>query len=130
MSAFKNAALIATVATLFGLSSPAALAQSTLSWKLLDAAVPTNATKSIRVQLIDGSGKAVAQPVTSLSVRVDMSPDAMADMTTPAKVSAGKTPGLVVVETNLYAPGRWAVILSGSVKGALVKASLVVTAKP
>jgi Cu(I)/Ag(I) efflux system membrane fusion protein len=68
--------------------------------------------------------------VTALAVRVDMGPDGMTDMTTPAKVSLGKTPGEVVVETNLYAPGRWAVILSGSVKGAPVKASLVVTAKP
>lgn len=130
MFCLKNAVMSATFATLFVLQSPAAFAQSNLGWKLLDVAVPSNATKQIRVQLVDGSGHAVAQLATSLSVRLDMSPDAMADMTTPAKVSAGKTPGLVVVETNLYAPGRWALILTGSVKGAPVKASLVVTAKP
>lgn len=121
--------LIAAAGVALALSI-SAFAQSGLGWKLLDSSVPANATKQIRVQLVDGSGHALAQPVTSLSVRVDMSPDAMADMTTPAKVTLGKTSGLVVVETNLYAPGRWAVILSGNVKGAPVKASLVVTAKP
>ncbi len=110
--------------------SVSAFAQTGFSWKLLDSSIASNATKQIRVQLVDGSGHAVPQPVTALSVRVDMSPDAMADMTAPAKVIAGKTPGVVVVETNLYAPGRWAVILSGSVKGAPVKGTLVVTAKP
>ncbi len=100
------------------------------SWKLLDSSIPANATHQIRVQLVDGSGHDAVQPVTGLSVRVDMSPDAMADMTAPAKVSPGKAPGAVVVETNLYAPGRWAVILTGTVKGAPVKGSLIVTAKP
>ncbi|MDR3527273.1 MAG: FixH family protein [Rhizomicrobium sp.] len=125
MKRFSLATLAATL-----VMSTAAFAQSGLSWKLLDSSVPSNATHQIHVQLIDGSGHAVAQAVTALTVRVDMGPDGMADMTTPAKVSLGKAPGDVVVETNLYAPGRWAVIVSGAVKGAPVKASLVVTAKP
>jgi Cu(I)/Ag(I) efflux system membrane fusion protein len=120
---------LAALAAAFVLTASAS-AQSGLSWKLVDTTIPSNATHQIRVQLVDGSGKAVAQPVTGLSVRVDMSPDAMAAMTTPAKILPGKTPGAVVVETNLYAPGRWAVILTGTVKGAPVKGSLVVTAKP
>jgi len=127
--------LLAAAAGAVFVMSAAAFAQSGsnlagFAWKLLDSTVPASATHQIRVQLVDGSGHAVAGPVTALSVRVDMSPDAMADMTTPAKVAPGKAPGEVVVETNLYAPGRWAVILGGSVKGAPVKATLVVTAKP
>jgi len=61
-------------------------------------------------------------------LRIDMSPDAMAGMTAPAKVLPSKEPGMVVVETNLYAPGRWAVILSGSAGGKPVKGSVIITA--
>ncbi|MDR3527274.1 MAG: efflux RND transporter periplasmic adaptor subunit [Rhizomicrobium sp.] len=101
-----------------------AFAQSGLSWKLLDAKVPANAATAIRLQLVDGSG--APQTVSGLSVRVDMSPDAMAAMTAPATVHAEA--GVVLVETKLYAPGRWAVIISGKAKGKAVKATLVVTA--
>jgi Cu(I)/Ag(I) efflux system membrane fusion protein len=104
-----------------------ASARSGLNWKLLDPVVPASATHQIRVQLVDGSGQPVHQTVTGLSVRVDMSPDKMADMTAPAKVSANPH-GLVTVETNLYAPGRWAVIISATASGQAVKANLVVTA--
>lgn len=105
-----------------------AFAQSGISWKLLDSTAPFNTTQQIRVQLVDGSGQAVPQAITGLSVRVDMSPDAMAAMTAPAKVIPGKEPGVIAVETKLYAPGRWAIILSGNVKGKAVKSTLVVTA--
>ncbi len=118
-------ALFAALALAFAVS---ASAQSGLRWTLLDASVPANVPQQIRLQLIDGSAKAVTQPISALSVRVDMSPDAMAAMTAPAKVSPAKEPGAVVVETKLYAPGRWAVIVSGTVKGKAVKATLVVTA--
>ncbi len=122
-------ALFAAFAIAMALAYPA-FAQTGICWKLLDSTVPPNVTRQIRVQLVDGAGRTVPEPVTRLSVRVDMSPDAMAAMTAPAKVSAAKEPGMAVVETNLYAPGRWAVIVSGSVKGKPVKGTLVVTAAP
>jgi len=113
---------------LFSLALPTPAWAAGPSWKLLEPTIPFNTTRQIRVQLVDDSGRAVAQAVAALAVRVDMSPDAMAGMTAPAKVFAGKEPGLVVVETNLYAPGRWAIILSGTVNGKPVKATLVITA--
>ena len=113
-----------TIAVALALS---ASARTGFAWKLLDPTVPANVTRQIRVQLVDGGGVPAHQTVTGLSVRVDMSPDAMAAMTAPAKASANAQ-GIVTVETNLYAPGRWAVILSGSAKGQPVKGTLVVTA--
>ena len=118
-------AFFAAIALVFAFP---AMAQNGLNWKLLDASVPANVPSQIRLQLTDGSGQKLAQAVSGLSVRVDMSPDAMGAMTAPAKVMAGKEPGTVVVETKLYAPGRWAVIVSGSVKGKPVKTTAVVTA--
>jgi Cu(I)/Ag(I) efflux system membrane fusion protein len=52
----------------------------------------------------------------------------MAGMTAPAKLLPAKELGVAVVETNLTAPGRWAVILSATVGGKPVKGSVVVTA--
>lgn len=94
------------------------------SFHLMDPSVPAGSVQKIRVHVFD-NGKPVA--ITGLKVRVDMSPDAMADMTADAKVSMAD--GMVVVETNLYAPGRWAVIISGTVAGKPFKGSVVVTAK-
>jgi Cu(I)/Ag(I) efflux system membrane fusion protein len=104
-----------------------ASARTGLGWKLLDSTVPANVTRQIRVQLVDGTGQPVHQAVTALVVRVDMSPDKMADMTAPAKATSNAH-GVVSVETNLYAPGRWAVILAGTAGGQTAKANLVVTA--
>jgi len=107
------------------LAIAAASAGPGLSWKTLDPVVTSGVTQKIRVQLVDASGKAVT--VSNPQVRVDMGPDAMADMTADAKVSV--VGGAVVVETNLYAPGRWAIIVSGIANGKAVKGSVVVTAK-
>jgi Cu(I)/Ag(I) efflux system membrane fusion protein len=92
-------------------------------FKLLDSTVPSGVTKPIRVQVLD-NGKPVT--LSKLQVRVDMGPDAMADMTAPAKFSQAN--GVVTVETNLYAPGRWAVIVSGVANGKPMKGSVVVKA--
>jgi len=115
--------LFATLALLLALVP--ASAQSAVSFKLLDANVTSGVVQKIRVQVVDAAGKPIA--ITNPQVRVDMGPDAMADMTADAKVSLVN--GVALVETNLYAPGRWAIIISGTVSGKAVKASVVVTAK-
>jgi len=115
--------LFATLAFLLALVP--ASAQPAVSFKLLDTNVTAGVVQKIRVQAVDAAGKPIA--ITNPQVRVDMSPDAMADMTADAKVSLVN--GVAVVETNLYAPGRWAIIISGTANGKAVKASVVVTAK-
>jgi Cu(I)/Ag(I) efflux system membrane fusion protein len=105
-----------------------AFAGSGMGFKALDPSVPFNTTRTIRVQLVDGSGKPVAETVAGASVRVDMSPDAMADMTADAKIVKSEASGVVTIQTNLYAPGRGAVILKGTVNGKPVTGSVVVTA--
>jgi len=104
-----------------------ASARPGLAWKLLDPSAPASVTRQIRLQLVDAGGQPVHHAVTGLSVRIDMSPDKMADMTAPAKASADPH-GLVTIETNLYAPGRWAVIISANAGSQTVKGNLVVTA--
>ena len=103
-------------------------ASAAMHWSVLTPSVSANVTTHIRIRLVGDAGKPVTRAVNIASVRVDMSPDAMAGMTAPAKLLPANEPGVVVVETNLYAPGRWAVILSGTVDGKPVKGSVVVTA--
>ncbi len=93
-------------------------------FKLLDPAVTSGVVQKVRLQIVDG-GKVMT--ISNPQVRVDMGPDAMADMTVVAKVSVVN--GTVVVETNLSAPGHWAVSISGVVNGKPVRGSVVVTAK-
>lgn len=121
-------ALLALAAIAASLFLPA-FGAGGLQWKLLTPTVASGTTAHIRIALVDGTGKPVARPVAVTSLRVDMGPDAMADMVTPAKIIPGNEPGVVTVETNLYAPGRWAVILKATVDGKPVSGSLVVSAK-
>ncbi|MDE2163153.1 MAG: efflux RND transporter periplasmic adaptor subunit [Alphaproteobacteria bacterium] len=123
---FFAVALLALAAVATVLILPASAAGGA-HWKLLTPIVTASSTGNIRVQLVDGVGSPIANPAVT-SVRVDMSPDAMAAMTAPAKILPAKEPGVVVVQTNLYAPGRWAVILTATVDGKPVKGSVVVTA--
>lgn len=75
----------------------------------------------IPVQITGASGQIVVK-----SLRVDMGPDKMKGMTAPAtaKVAGDK----VVVNTNLYAPGHWAIIISGTVGGKPFSGSVTVMA--
>jgi Cu(I)/Ag(I) efflux system membrane fusion protein len=113
--------LFGALVFLLAFASPA-FAQPT--FHLLDPAVTAGSVQKIRIHIADGKAAAA---IAGLKVRVDMSPDAMADMTADAKASAVN--GMVVVETNLYAPGRWAVIITATVNGKPAKGSVVVTAK-
>jgi Cu(I)/Ag(I) efflux system membrane fusion protein len=94
-----------------------AFGQAGLTWHLLTANVPANVQTRIRVQLVDGAGKPFARTVTLLSSRIDMGPDNMPTMTAPLRTLPSKEPGTIAFETNLYAPGRWALSLSAKVDG-------------
>jgi len=113
----------ATLALLLALV-PAYAQSVTATFKLANTRAVSGITQKIHISATDTAGKPIT--VMNLKVRVDMGPDAMADMTADAKVT--QVGGQITVETNLYAPGRWAIILSGSVNGKPVKGDLVVTA--
>ncbi len=123
---FIAAILLAFAGLAAGLAQPA-FGQGE-SWKLLTPSVAANVAASIRIQLVDKGGKPVARPLAIASVRADMSPDNMGTMTAPARSLPSKEPGVVVVETTLTAPGRWAITLSGSAGGLPAKGTVIVTA--
>jgi membrane fusion protein, copper/silver efflux system len=94
-----------------------AFSQAGLTWHLLTVNVPANVQTQIQLQLVDGAGKPFARTVTLLSSRIDMGPDNMPTMTAPLRTLPSKEPGTIAFETNLYAPGRWALSLSAKVDG-------------
>ncbi len=120
------AATFAALAMIVAALTLPVFAQNGAHWTLLTQTVPAGAAVQIRIRLVDAAGKPL--PVRVSSVRVDMSPDNMATMTADAKTLPATEPGLVIVQTNLYAPGRWAVILSATANGQAVKGSVVVIA--
>ena len=107
-----------------------AFGQAGMTWHLLTANVPANVRSQIRVQLVDGAEKPIAHTMTLLSSRIDMGPDNMPTMTAPLRQLPSSEPGIVSFETNLYAPGRWALSLSAKVDGIAkpVSGSVVITA--
>jgi membrane fusion protein, copper/silver efflux system len=115
----------------FGLVLAAAIAappaEAGTLLQLLNHNVTSGVVSQLRVQLLDDSGKPASGAIVVKSLRADMGPDNMKDMTAPAKALSSTGQGVVVVETNLYAPGRWAVTLSGTVGGKPFSGSLVVT---
>lgn len=113
--------VLATVMTML----PAAAGSSSI--KLVNPNVTSGVVSQLKVQVLDPSGKPASGVVVVKSLRVDMGPDKMKDMTTPAKALPGGK-GMVVVETNIYAPGRWAVIISGTVDGKPFSGEAVLTA--
>ncbi len=108
----------------------AAFSPAGMTWHLLTANVAANTSSQIRVQLVDGTGKTVTRKITVLSSRIDMGPDNMPTMTAPLRLLPSKEPGVVSFETNLYAPGRWALSLSAKVNGVSkpITGNVVITA--
>ena len=110
-------AFTAIFLTAFALVTFTAFGSTGMSWKPDRTNLLANATMQIRLQLVDGAGRPVEKSVTVVSSRIDMGPDNMSTMTAPLRLLPSKALGLVVFETNLYAPGRWALSLSANVAG-------------
>jgi hypothetical protein len=66
------------------------------------------------------TNKKTGQPVPNaviIAKRLDMAPDAMAEMTTPVEVLPSTEPGVYRFKTNLTMEGRWQLSLGAKVQG-------------
>jgi hypothetical protein len=84
----------------------------------------------VTVKLIQKStGKAVPDAVI-FAKRIDMGPDAMAEMTAPLDLLPGSEPGLYRFKTELTMAGQWALTLGAKVQGetGTVESRLIVKA--
>jgi len=109
---------------------PAAAAAADYVFEAVQAKLPPNANAVISVRLMD---RRSAKPVTNAVIfrtRLDMSPDGMADMSTPVTPLPPAEPGLYRFQADLSMAGRWALALSAKVPGEAetVHGEVVVTA--
>ena len=86
----------------------------------------------VAVRLIDKrSGKAVPDAVI-IAKRIDMAPEAMAEMTSPIQLLPPSEPGVYRFKTKLTMEGRWRLSLGAKVQGenGTVESQLVLKATP
>jgi hypothetical protein len=84
----------------------------------------------VTVKLVQKStGKAVPDAVI-FAKRIDMGPDAMAEMTAPLDLLPGSEPGIYRFKTELTMAGQWALTLGAKVQGetGTVESKLIVKA--
>jgi hypothetical protein len=116
--AFAAAASIAVTVLAATLVDTAALAgKSDYVFEPVAVDVKKGAGSEIAVRLVHKpSGKPVGGAVI-FRTRLDMSPDAMAEMTTEHKAQPGKEPGIYRFYADLSMAGRWALKLMAKVPG-------------
>jgi hypothetical protein len=121
---------------LAGLSAPAAVPAwadaKDFEFQLVKAEVKQGDGAVVAVRLVDKrTGKEVPNAVI-IAKRIDMSPDAMAEMKAPIEQLPSTTPGTYSFKTNLSMQGRWLLSLGAKVQGeaATIQGKLVVKALP
>lgn len=123
MNAFPNARAVAAalaglvVAGSIPLASPANAGIKDYHFELVDKTVNVGPDVEIAVRLIDArTGKAVPAAVI-FATRLDMAPDAMADMTTKIAPAAGSADGLYRFKAKVPMAGNWRLSLGAKVQG-------------
>jgi YtkA-like len=101
-------------------------------FQLVQPTVPVGPETVISVRLIDKkTGKAVPDAVI-FATRLDMAPDAMAEMISKTTPLPGGEPGMYRFKANVSMAGRWQLSLAAKVQGetGTVESKLVMEAQP
>jgi hypothetical protein len=101
-------------------------------FQLVKAEVKKGDGAVVAVRLVNKrTGKEVPDAVI-IAKRIDMAPDAMAEMKSPIEQLPSTTPGTYSFKTNLSMEGRWRLSLGAKVQGetGTVESKLVVKAVP
>ena len=127
----------AALAVLAGLSwaaiaSPARADVKDFEFQLVQSEVKKGDGAIVAVRLVN---KKTGQPVPNAvfaTKRIDMAPDAMAEMAAPLEQMPSTEPGLYRFKTNLSMAGRWQLSLGAKVQGetGTVQSKLVLKAVP
>lgn len=102
------------------------------AFELVEREVKQGGGATVTVRLVDTrTGKVVPDAILFIS-RLDMSPDAMGDMTAPLEPVPNTLPGYYRFETDLPMGGGWALTLAAKVPGAskAIQGRLVLQAVP
>ena len=119
------------VALIAAAPATTAAAATDYAFEAQPAQVATSRDAIIGVRLVDkGSGKPVANALIIQS-RLDMSPEAMAEMVSPLTPLPAEEPGVYRFRADLGMAGRWALKLAAKVPGEpeTVRGEVIVIAK-
>lgn len=127
----------AVLAVLAGLSwaavpSPTLADVKDFEFQLVQSEVKKGDGAIVTVRLVNKkTGKAVPDAVIAAK-RIDMAPDAMAEMAAPIEQMPSTEPGVYRFKTNLSMAGRWQLSLGAKVQGetGTVESKLVLKAVP
>ncbi len=127
----------AALAVLAGLSwaaiaSPALADVADFEFQLVQSEVKKGNGATVAVRLVN---KKTGQPVPGAVIaakRIDMAPDAMAEMVSPLEQLPATEPGVYRFKTNLSMVGRWQLSLGAKVQGetGTIQSKLVLKAVP
>jgi len=134
MNNFKTtgAALVLAGLALMAIASPTLADVKDFEFQLVKAEVKKGDGAVVAVRLINKkTGKDVPDAVI-IAKRIDMAPDAMAEMQAPIEQLPSTTPGTYSFKTNLSMQGRWQLSLGAKVQGetGTVQSKLVIKAIP
>ena len=129
----SRAAIAALVAVPWmAIMSPAAADVRDFEFQLVQNEVKKGSGAIVAVRLVNKkTGKAVPDAVI-IAKRIDMAPDAMAEMVSPLEQMPATEPGVYRFKTNLSMEGRWQLSLGARVQGetGTVQSKLVLKAVP
>ncbi len=126
-------ALVAALAgiVMMSLAQPARADVKDYEFQLVQPTVPVGPETIISVRLVNKkTGKAVPDAVI-FATRLDMAPDAMAEMISKTTPVPGGEPGVYRFKANVSMEGRWQLSLGAKVQGetGTVESKLVIQAK-
>jgi hypothetical protein len=99
------------------IASPALADIKDFEFQLVQSEVKKGEGAVVAVRLVNKkTGKAVPDAVISAK-RIDMAPDAMAEMVSPVEQMPSSEPGVYRFKTNLSMEGRWQLSLGAKVQG-------------
>jgi YtkA-like len=115
-----------------GLAQPTLADVKDYEFQLVQPTVPVGPETVISVRLVNTkTGKAVPDAVI-FATRLDMAPDAMAEMISKMTPVPGGEPGVYRFKANVSMAGRWQLSLGAKVQGetGTVESKLVIQAQP
>jgi len=134
MTSRNRCAALAVLAPLAwaAIASPARADVKDFEFQLVQSEVKKGSGAIVAVRLVN---KKTGQPVPNAvfaAKRIDMAPDAMAEMASPLELMPATEPGVYRFKTNLSMEGRWQLSLGAKVQGetGTIQSKLVVKAVP
>src|SRR5262245_28297728 len=112
--------------------SPALADIKDYEFQLVQTEVKKGDGAVVSVKLINKRTKEPVPGAVIFAKRIDMGPDAMAEMTSPLELLPSTEPGIYRFKTNLSMEGRWRLSIGAKVQGETgsVEQKLVLKATP